>query len=206
MPVHAAGRYRRGTAATCVSDFFISSYAPTLATLIEARQRPPSDSAKVLPVIYPKRIPPHFDALPNTQNELRAIYGSVPRESLLSLDDSGDMDVEGCHSTPANVLAKLAEATIFHLACHGVQEDDPLDSGFVLRDGARLTIDSLMKISLPRASVAFLSACHTAASDLERPDEAINLANAMLFAGFPSVVATMWYVSPVACVCLCLRR
>lgn len=43
---------------------------------------------------------------------------------------------------------------------------------------------------------AYLSACHTASTlDFELLDESINLASAVLLAGYPSVVATLWQVS-----------
>ncbi len=38
----------------------------------------------------------------------------------------------------------------------------------------------------------FLSACHTAAAGEFLPDESIHLAGALQFAGFRSVVGTMW--------------
>jgi CHAT domain-containing protein len=41
-------------------------------------------------------------------------------------------------------------------------------------------------------SLAFLSACQTAMGDETTPDEMMHLAAALLFAGFRSVVATMW--------------
>ncbi|KAG9316098.1 hypothetical protein JVU11DRAFT_3772 [Chiua virens] len=41
---------------------------------------------------------------------------------------------------------------------------------------------------------AFLSACHTAVGDRTAPDETIHLAAAMQFAGFRSVIGTMWAV------------
>jgi tetratricopeptide (TPR) repeat protein len=80
------------------------------------------------------------------------------------------------------------------LACHGTQNlPDALQSGFHLED-AMLTISKLTKLELPRAFLAVLSACETAKGDAAQPDQAIHLAGAMLFAGFKSVVATMWYV------------
>jgi len=45
---------------------------------------------------------------------------------------------------------------------------------------------------LPNASIAFLSACHSAAGDQDQPDEVVHLGAAMLGAGFQSVIATMW--------------
>jgi CHAT domain-containing protein len=54
-----------------------------------------------------------------------------------------------------------------------------------------------MKLNLERPLLAFLSACETATGDIRQPDQTIHLAAAMLFAGFQSVVATMWYGIPV---------
>ena len=42
---------------------------------------------------------------------------------------------------------------------------------------------------------AYLSACHTTVGDAESPDEAIHLASTMQFAGFRSVIGTMWAVA-----------
>jgi CHAT domain-containing protein len=81
---------------------------------------------------------------------------------------------------------------ILHLACHGIQDSqDALQSGFLLGD-ARMTVSRIMDLNLDHAFLAFLSACETAKGDSEQPNQTIHLAAAMLFAGFSSVVATMW--------------
>jgi CHAT domain-containing protein len=85
-------------------------------------------------------------------------------------------------------------ANVVHLACHGIQDaDDATCSGFCLGDG-RLTIGRLMDVKLDNAFLAYLSACETAQGDMDQPDQVMHLAAAMLFAGFKSVIATMWYV------------
>lgn len=81
-------------------------------------------------------------------------------------------------------------------ACHMVHsqiQDNPLASGlgFELMDG-RLTVLQLMSPSLPRAQLVFLSACESACSDRNLPDETLNLAATMLFMGFKSMTGTMW--------------
>lgn len=94
--------------------------------------------------------------------------------------------------TVSSVMAKVPEANVLHLACHGHQDPtQPLASGFVMSDGM-LTIAKLMSLNLDRAFLAFLSACDTAKGDVAQPDQAIHLAAAMLFAGFRSVIGTMW--------------
>jgi CHAT domain-containing protein len=57
-----------------------------------------------------------------------------------------------------------------------------------------LPVSELMKLDLKGAFLAFLSACETAKGDRNQPDQAIHLAATMLFVGFKSVVASMWWV------------
>lgn len=101
--------------------------------------------------------------------------------------------MSGGATVPA-VIERLPTTSILHLACHGEQNaTNPLLSGFCLRDG-KLTVSQLMHLNLQNATFAFLSACETAKGDAKQPDQAVHLAAAMLFVGFRSVIATMWYV------------
>jgi CHAT domain-containing protein len=108
-------------------------------------------------------------------------------------------------STTIEDTSRVMEAAnIVHLACHGIQDvKDATQSGFCLGDG-RLTIAKLMELKLDSAFLAFLSACETAKGDQEQPDQAMHLAAAMLFGGFKSVVATMWYVDQDSMISECL--
>jgi CHAT domain-containing protein len=82
-------------------------------------------------------------------------------------------------------------AHFLHLACHGVQDADPLSSALAMQDGM-LTIENMLQLDLSQAVLAYLSACQTAKGDRNAPDQAVHLAASMLFCGFRSVVATMW--------------
>jgi CHAT domain-containing protein len=98
----------------------------------------------------------------------------------------------------------MEAADIIHLACHGIQDiGDATQSGFCLGDG-RLTIAKLMELKLDHAFLTFLSACETAKGDKEQPDQAMHLAAAMIFSGFKSVIATMWYAGGEFRICECL--
>jgi CHAT domain-containing protein len=124
--------------------------------------------------------------LPNASLEAAVIQSMISSERVLTMMED--------QATTRSVLAKLPEAAILHLACHGHQSPlDPLTSGFSMHDG-RLTLAQLMEIHTPDAQLAYLSACETAGMDEAQPDEAINLAATMLFVGFKSVIATMWCV------------
>jgi CHAT domain-containing protein len=98
-------------------------------------------------------------------------------------------------ATNKEMAEALKSAHIVHIACHGIQDPiDPLQSAFHFSDDRRLTVSDLMGLGLEwrHAFLAFLSACETAKGDHEQPSQAIHLAAAMLFAGFRSVVGTMW--------------
>jgi CHAT domain-containing protein len=51
-----------------------------------------------------------------------------------------------------------------------------------------------MKKDLKHAELAFLSACQTATGDDKIPDEAVHLAAGILFAGYRTVIGTLWSI------------
>jgi CHAT domain-containing protein len=125
--------------------------------------------------------------LPYTRLELLEVEENVPDTILIKLG-AGDLP-----ASVKNVLLHLSDVSIAHFACHGHQNMvNPLWSGLTLDDGEKLTVSQLMEKSMPKAALAFLSACETAMGDETLPDEALHIAASMLFVGFRGVVATMW--------------
>ncbi|KAF9228122.1 hypothetical protein BS17DRAFT_773101 [Gyrodon lividus] len=57
-----------------------------------------------------------------------------------------------------------------------------------------LTLLRIIQARFDNSEFAFLFACHTAVGDKSTPNEVIHLAAAMQFAGFKSVIGTMWGV------------
>lgn len=168
------------------------SYTPTLTALIDARRakcRILKDEAKVLFATVSR--PFKGRILNSVTDEANVVTDIVPAGNLVLLDtDVGSPEER--RATVDRVCQNLPGASIMHLACHGEQDmEDPLESGFLMRD-KKLTVSQLMSLKLPPAFLAFLSACETAKGDAKQPDQAIHLAATMLFAGFKSVVATMW--------------
>jgi hypothetical protein len=187
LPLHAAGAYR-GTRQDCLANYVVSSYTPTLSALINAQSAAtidrPQDESNILLVSVPDA--PGLPSLPNAQVEADRVRDIMHSASLTTLS--------GNQACLESILKALPDVSVLHLASHGQQsQDNPLTSGFVLRDG-RLTLKRLMELHLPHAELAYLSACETASTDEYQPDEAINLAATMLFVGFKSVIATMWCV------------
>ncbi|KAJ7479252.1 CHAT domain-containing protein [Mycena latifolia] len=186
LPIHAAGHY--GADTDCVSEYVISSYTPTLASLLD----PPTEAAspfKMTALIQPTT--PGHSSLPATMTELLRIRDKVPETWLTRLGDTSSTKVD-------IALHHIRDSSLVHFACHGAQDfENPLDSGLLLNDG-RLKVSDLMRggehsqLKKKTMRLAFLSACETAKGDEKLPDEAMHLAATLLFAGFRGVVATMW--------------
>lgn len=149
--------------------------------------------AKVLLAAAPRPYKGH--AIPSTVHEIEAVSSSIPSSVILPLPPSDDVLLNPNGGiTVQTALDHLPATAILHLACHGIQNaDNPLESGFILRDN-KLSILQLLREPLPRASLAILSACETAKGSDMQPDQSVHLAAALLFSGFKSVFATMWYV------------
>jgi tetratricopeptide (TPR) repeat protein len=199
VPLHAAGIYHGDNQIGC-SDFVISSYTPTLTALVKAQDNWVSlHKSSLSALIVAETSAPGMSRIPHAERE-----AVVVADTLAGAAPALQCYVAGVGSTAgtllSTVLEKLELVNMVHFACHGQQHPaDPLESGFKLRDGA-LTVSALMRLKLPHAQFAFLSACETAQGDKNQPDQMIHLAAAMLFTGFNSVIGTMWSVySPVEC-------
>jgi CHAT domain-containing protein len=168
----------------------ISSYTPTLSALITAREEWKSPEMKDLrALVIAEASPPGVRQIPYAMDEAKAVVDAFVKSSC-NVETQGFDVVQGSGVDLA--LEQLNDANLVHFACHGNQHlGDPLESGFRLRDKA-LTVAMLMKLRLPNAYFAFLSACETAKGDKNQPDQLIHLAAAVLHAGFKSIVATMW--------------
>lgn len=91
---------------------------------------------------------------------------------------------------------------VLHFACHGYFDpEDPRASGIVLADaGARepnLTADEILELELTADLVA-VSACESGVSEQRAGDELIGLARALVIAGAPSVLVTLWPVDDLS--------
>ncbi|CAE6424281.1 unnamed protein product [Rhizoctonia solani] len=183
LPLHAAGIY--GTSKICVSDYAISSYTPSLTSLISSS--PPPKAASIL-AICQERTPGGHSNLPGAAQELKHIkehFGGTISYTELKNEEA----------TVEVVLDAMERYDCVHLACHAHQNiHDPTKSGFFLHDGT-LNLVSIMRRLFTNKGLAFLSACQTAMGDKNLPNETVHLASSMLTAGYPSVIATMWSVS-----------
>ena len=191
LPLHAAGGYRNEHNGHCALDLAVSSYTPTLRTLIQLRQRQPvlSETQEGPLVVAMPKTPGQKD-LESTETEAADITGRFPAHELLT----------GPTATRETVAQAMPRHPWAHFACHGSQDLlRPYQGALHLHDGP-LTITQIMRLELPGRVLAYLSACETSRGSTTIPDEGITLASALQIAGYQHVIATLWQISGVAAV------
>ncbi|KAG2355830.1 CHAT domain-containing protein [Suillus spraguei] len=166
------GPYERGR--DNLSQIYISSYTPTLATLIRARKQVSQHSSSQHFVAIGQGNPGKGKELKCVAPELAVVAERLKPvvSSFTSLEDS-DATVQACHGMP--------------------NRQQSFESSFAMRDGP-LMIKDIILSNWHNPEFAFLSACHTTVGDEKSLDESIHLAAAMQFSGFRSVIGSMWSV------------
>ncbi|PVF92653.1 hypothetical protein CPB86DRAFT_790943 [Serendipita vermifera] len=184
LPIHAAGIYSPDSGDTQISNYVISSYIPTLSILLDPTKPRITSSFSLLSVIQPSA--PGASFIPSTKQESAFIQQRLAGRDHVVLEDHA--------GTKRRVTMGMKECNWIHMACHGVQKpDEPTKSALLLDDG-HLTLDEIVKLNLPHAEFAFLSACQTTTGDESLSEEAVHIAGGMLLAGYRGVVATMWSI------------
>ncbi len=183
LPVHAA----RAGEAWVLADRVVVELAPAVTALLAARHRPQGAAAgPVLAVVDPA--PTSLPGLRFARHEAAAAAALGPVTDLV-----------GEAASVEAVVDALPSAAVLHLACHGRADVlRPRESGLVLRDDLRLTVDRLAGLDLDHARLAFLSACETGVPGAEAPDEVVTLGSAFFAAGVDGVVSSLWQVSDLA--------
>ncbi|KIM21906.1 hypothetical protein M408DRAFT_324656 [Serendipita vermifera MAFF 305830] len=184
LPIHAAGMYGMEGSESCVSDYVVSSYTPTLTAILDQTQRTTSTEFRILTVSQPAT--PYATPIPMTENEVELIKQYTKYINVVNLSSE--------HATVKSVLEGMKTSNWIHLACHGEQNiKEPMKSGFLLHDRI-LELSMIVHTTLPTTDFAFLSACQTAVGDEKIADESVHLAAGMLLAGCRGVIATMWSI------------
>ncbi len=162
-------------------DRFEISYAPSAAVLKLCRAvRHQSDSFDSIMVALGVT---HRDT-PNIVDEIREL-GSLFPDSVTLIGEEATRD---------NLFRYAPQARFLHLASHGYfRRDNPMFSFLKLADSP-LNFYSLLDLRL-RAEMVTLSACHTGVNMVFPGDELHGLMRGFLYAGAPSLVASLWAVS-----------
>jgi CHAT domain-containing protein len=189
VPVQALtlpdGRYLADRFSVLVS----SGYATT------HQSRTPTGNASVLVVADPaltEHARTRFPQLPDTLREAMTIQKSFPNVTILK-EEKATLDA---------VSAARPTADIFHFAGHGYPDENgallfaPRDPK--LSDYDLLRSADLLRQDWSRSRLVVLSACATAAGELQGPHNPESLVRAFTRAGVPRVAASLWNVDDAA--------
>ncbi|MEW6125981.1 MAG: CHAT domain-containing protein [Acidobacteriota bacterium] len=121
------------------------------------------------------------DETPSIESEILALRKIFPQAVTLT----------GKAATRENLLRFAGRAEFLHLASHGYfRRDNPMFSFLQLADSP-LNFYSLLDLKL-RAEMVTLSACHTGMNMVFPGDELHGLMRGFLYAGAPTLVASLW--------------
>ncbi len=124
--------------------------------------------------------------LPGAEAEARAIASLLNTQAIT-----------GAQGTEAAIVQKMPQASIIHLATHGLLDDSwGLGSAIALApsgtDNGWLTAAEILDMKL-QASLVVLSACNTGEGKITG-DGVTGLSRALISAGVPSVIVSLWAV------------
>jgi len=136
--------------------------------------------------LVPGKPPQQLSALPHSETEPNAIAQLFQTQALT-----------GNWATKAAVLQRLPDARIVHFATHGLLDNiRGLGSAIALApdrtDSGLLTAEEILDLHL-NADLVVLSACNTGMGRITG-DGVIGLSRALISAGTPSVIVSLWAV------------
>jgi CHAT domain-containing protein/tetratricopeptide (TPR) repeat protein len=187
-------------------------YAPSLATLGQAEERPGlgqgegRDRTLMQALVVGNPTMPEVRVSDGTRNRLASLPGAEA-ESRGIATQLGTSALTGTQATETEVVRRLANAPVVHLATHGFaySTEAKARSSFValapdsLNDGL-LTVGNILDNSRLKiiADLVVLSACQTALGDLKQAEGTVGLQRAFLAKGARSVLVSLWNVSDAA--------
>jgi len=148
--------------------------------------------------------------LPAADQEVRHIV-----QQLVNDDPGGGSPFVLAHgrADKASIVAALQERSereddsfALHISCHGIY--DPArrwENCLQLAGNTGLTVGELMGLPLLQCHLAVLSGCFTGRTDAVGSFEAMGLTSALLVAGVPRIVSSLWAVSDAAAALMIAR-
>lgn len=182
LPLHAAGGRSDTGVAVSALDLVISSYTPTVRSLLRVRERGRAIDSAIGPLVVAMPNTPGMGDLPGAREDAEYLQQTFPGVGTL-INERAMKNV---------VLEKLPEHPWVHFSCHGDSDRvNPSASHLFVAEAEELTV---LEVSRKRVDgeFAFLAACRTSQSGLALVDEAVHLAGAFQLAGYRHVLAAMW--------------
>ncbi|HXU38170.1 MAG TPA: tetratricopeptide repeat protein [Blastocatellia bacterium] len=161
-------------------------------------------SASVLPFIRKKSKPPGMRMLALAQGQAEGMpdlkFADAEAEAVAAIF-STSASITG-NASKADFLKRAADYSLLHIAAHAeLNTANPLFSRILLgaKDGAgALEVREIYDLDLSRTSLVVLSACETQLGAHGKGDDIVGLNRAFIYAGAPSVVASLWAVDDEA--------
>ena len=181
LPLHAMGPIPSGGGITrYFSDLYISSYTPTLSTLIISRRPGTYTSARLkLLVARPSQ------SLPGAWADTQLAQGPDLETTILT---SGN-------TTPTTIRDSLRCHQFVHIPFDVTLTANPFDTTMSFYNGGRLSLLDIVRSRHPTGECALLLGSHTAELTGEGlPNEVLHFTAALQYSRYRSVIGTLWEV------------
>ena len=171
-------------------DRYSISVLPSLSVIPHVIAKRNQDKGTLLALANPKT---ELPALGFAEGEVKSISEDFDRKSIHFKEQATEERARREASTP----------DVIHFACHGEFNDrQPLQSGLLLasegQEDGRLQVHEIFSLDLRGANLVALSACETGLGKITSGDDMVGLSRAFLYAGTPSLMATLWQVDDLS--------
>lgn len=170
-----------------LSDDFSISYLPSVSALSYMHSKPGSSSPRALVLVSNQE--EGFPLLASADDEGKSVGSFFDSRLLL-----------GEEATATVLRKEAANYDILHLVAHfEIDRKNPMASRILLSRGeggedSPLDLAGVYRLSLRKTDLVVLSGCQSQTGKRTRGDDIIGLSQAFLYAGSPSVVASLWNV------------
>ena len=194
LPLHAARRTVDGRWRTFCEEFVVA-YAPSIAILRACRRRLEDEERRGRMLV----------AVSNPTGDLRFADDEVAAIAAL-FERAGAPNVARILAREAagraDVLGSLGGGNYIHFACHANFDwRNARESGLRLAGSDRLSMEDILSpaMDLTSSRLITLSACETGMTEFRTmPDEFVGLTGALIEAGAPAVISSLWPVDDIS--------
>ncbi|MFN4144976.1 MAG: CHAT domain-containing protein [Runella sp.] len=129
------------------------------------------------------------------ESNRRRKSGKKPVESLRNLQGEATEVIWGEQATKTNVLKTRFDRPLLYIATHAESNEQTPDQSFLefyTTQDNRLYLDELAHLSLAQTHLTVLGACYAGTGKKVWGEGSVSLAKAVIEAGCPSVVSSVW--------------
>jgi CHAT domain-containing protein len=169
-----------------LNDSYALAYLPSVSILpyVRSRMKPEAGQALVLANDQEEGVP----QLSHANDEARAVASLLGTQPLLGAD-----------ATASTLRARAGDSAVLHLTAHfDLDRSNPQSTRILLGQDQRSNepsdLNYVASLNLRKTNLVVLSGCQTQVGKRSRGDDAIGLTRAFIYAGAPSVVASLWSV------------